>query len=66
MVCIIEFEAEHQPIITEWPIPCFQKLARIRGNWDEIEEGLCNLKNKKAKVWVEISYSGTELIIDLR
>lgn len=66
MVCIIEFEADHQPIITEWPIPCFQKLARIRGNWDEIEEGLCNLKNKKAKVWVEISYSGTELITDLR
>lgn len=66
MVCIIEFEEEHQPIITEWPIPCFQKLAHIRGNWDEIEEDLCNLKNKKAKVWMEISYSGTELITDLR
>lgn len=66
VVCIVEFGVEHQPTVTECPIPRFQALARIRGNWAEIEQSLLALKNKNKEIWVEISYSGPELITDLR
>ena len=48
------------------PVPLFQKLQRIQGNWQQIEEQLQVLKSEQTGAWLEIIYEGTEIISDLR
>ena len=52
--------------ITPITVPLFQALRNIRGDWQQIEEQLQELKSKQQNVWVEIIYEGTEIISDLR
>jgi DNA repair protein SbcD/Mre11 len=46
-------------------IPNFQALATIKGNKQEIEEQLKQLKQGNCSVWAEISYTGNEVFPDL-
>ena len=48
------------------PVPCFQRLERLRGAWAEIAAGLHRLIAAAESIWVEVVYEGDEIISDLR
>ncbi|QBG48889.1 exonuclease subunit SbcD [Verrucomicrobia bacterium S94] len=54
------------PTVTEIPIPTFQPLERISGELDEIHETLKQLKLKGSNAWLEIEYTGNDVVPDLR
>lgn len=47
-------------------IPCFQPLVRIIGSFDDIHARLEQLKQDKSTAWIEIEYTGTDIIGNLR
>ena len=47
-------------------VPVFQKLACIRGSWDDIAASIRELAITGSPIWVEIVYEGDEIIGDLR
>jgi exonuclease SbcD len=65
LVLQITFEGR-APQVTEIPIPCFQPLRRIAGNVAIILAELKQLKLNGSNAWLEIEYTGDEVIPDLR
>jgi exonuclease SbcD len=71
-------EAEQQKIVItvdcdaegvsvgEIPVPGFQPLATVRGDWSRISEVIASLKEQPAPVWLEVVYEGDEVIGDLQ
>ncbi|PLX88398.1 MAG: exonuclease sbcCD subunit D [Desulfuromonas sp.] len=47
-------------------VPMFQKLERIKGNWDKIQSRMFELSAADYDGWLEVVYDGTEIIGDLR
>lgn len=48
------------------PVPVFQKLERIKGNWDELSSRIIELSSTGSTAWLEVVYAGDEVIGDLR
>ncbi|MEJ2620224.1 MAG: exonuclease SbcCD subunit D C-terminal domain-containing protein [Candidatus Thiodiazotropha sp.] len=65
VVVLIEFDGS-TPSIQELPIPCFQKLVRIVGSLDDIHTKLETLKQQQSSAWLEIDYTGSDIISNLR
>ncbi len=65
VVCI-EFVPNTRSVIKEIPVPCFQKLVSIAGNWDDIDARLASLKEEQSSAWLEIEYTGREILPNLR
>jgi exonuclease SbcD len=55
-VLIISFENSH-PSITEYPVPLFQKLKRIKGTLIEIQQSIESLIKEESDAWLEIELS---------
>lgn len=55
-----------QPVVTEIPVPCFQLLEVVQGDWAAISGRLEELKARDKSIWLEIIYDGDEIIGDLR
>lgn len=53
------------PEVTAIPVPVFQALESIRGNWETITRRLNELKNNSSSTWVEIIYDGDEVAANL-
>ena len=64
-VVLIEFNGR-EPIHQELTVPCFQQLLRIIGTLDEILARLAQLKSEKSSAWLEIEYTGKDMISNLR
>ena len=64
-VCLVRFE-QRQPTVRCLPIPVFQQLVRLRGDWDAISARLQQLAQDGQAVWLEIIYEGDAVIGDLR
>jgi exonuclease SbcD len=64
-IIIAEF-INKTPKINEILIPCFQELVKIKGSIDEISEEIEELKAKKSSAWLEIEYTGLEVLGNLR
>ncbi len=64
-VVLIEFDST-TPNIQEVPVPCFQQLIRIVGSLDDIHVKLEELKNEDSHAWLEIEYTGGDIIGNLR
>lgn len=64
-VAIVEF-IENDPAVRLIPVPCFQELQTIRGDWLQIAAGIAGLKGKGSKAWLEIIYEGEEIIANLQ
>lgn len=64
-VVMVEFN-NARPMIRELPIPCFQELVRIVGSLDAIFAKLQELKIQESRAWLEIEYSGSDIIGNLR
>jgi len=63
-VILVEFE-KRTPQIKECIVPCFQVLERLTGTLDEITERIAQLKSKESQAWLEIEYTGNEIVGEL-
>ena len=64
-VVLITFNST-TPGIQELPVPCFQELVRIVGSLDDIHAKLEELKKQESSAWLEIEYTGNDIIGNLR
>lgn len=48
------------------PVPVWQRLERIRGDWPHIAVRVEALAAEQESIWLEVVYEGDELIVDLR
>ncbi len=64
-VILIEFNST-MPKIQELPVPCFQELVRIVGSLDDIHAKLEELKTRESSAWLEIDYTGNDIVDNLR
>lgn len=55
-----------QPVVTAIPVPCFQALEIIQGDWPTISGRLEVLKSADTSIWLEVVYDSDEIIGDLR
>jgi exonuclease SbcD len=52
--------------VAEIPVPGFQPLATVRGDWNRISGRIAELKREAAPVWLEVIYEGDEVLGDLQ
>ncbi|MFK5953604.1 MAG: exonuclease SbcCD subunit D C-terminal domain-containing protein [Desulfobacterium sp.] len=64
-IIFVEFN-NTTPDIQEIQVPCFQALVRIVGSIDDIHEKLEQLKDSHSRAWLEIEYTGRDIIGNLR
>ena len=64
-VCLLMAEGRHIQV-EEVEVPCFQRLSRVQGTLDVITEHLTMLMAEGESIWVEVEYTGAELIGNLR
>jgi len=64
-VCLVEFHrtAASVQLID---VPVFQRLERVKGDWDGISNRILELSATDSQGWLEVIYDGTEVIGDLR
>ncbi|RUO30037.1 exonuclease sbcCD subunit D [Aliidiomarina sedimenti] len=64
-VVLIDFEGREAQVST-LPIPVFQRMERIKGDLEQLQPALQQLIEAEEAIWVEVEYSGTDYIRDLR
>ena len=64
-IVLIDFNGTF-PNIQEVPVPCFQQLVRIVGSLDDIHARLEELKKETSQAWLEIEYTGSDVIGNLQ
>jgi exonuclease SbcD len=64
-VCQVEFHSTAASIQLI-DIPVFQKLERVKGDWEGISNRIIELSATDSQGWLEVIYDGTEVIGDLR
>jgi exonuclease SbcD len=64
-VCQIEFH-NTAAFVQLIDVPVFQKLERVKGDWDGISNRILELSVMNFQGWLEVIYDGTEVIGDLR
>ncbi|MBQ6774020.1 MAG: exonuclease SbcCD subunit D C-terminal domain-containing protein [Synergistaceae bacterium] len=65
-VTIIELDSNNNSVIREVPVPVFQRLERFSGDINEIISDLRQLALTDESIWLEITYTGREVIGDLQ
>lgn len=64
-VCLVTFETR-KPDLSLINIPCFQRLRQLRGNLPTLQSELQTLIQADTSVWVEVIYTGDDIVPDLR
>ena len=64
-VCQIEFHSTAASVQLI-DVPIFQKLERVKGDWNGISNRILELSATDSQGWLEVIYDGTEVIGDLR
>ncbi len=64
-VCQLEFHSTDASVKLI-DIPVFQKLERVKGDWDGISNRIIELSATNSQGWLEVIYEGDEIIGDLR
>ncbi|SLM31859.1 Exodeoxyribonuclease I subunit D [Desulfamplus magnetovallimortis] len=64
-VIMVEFNGKI-PAIREIKIPCFQAQEKITGSLDHIQKRIAELKHSHSNAWLEIEYTGKEIVANLR
>ena len=64
-VLLVDFQGR-QPTVTPVAVPCFQELERISGSLEMILSRLQYLREQDSSAWLEIEYTGQEIIGNLR
>ncbi len=64
-VCQVEFHRSATSVQLI-DVPVFQKLERVKGDWDGISSRILELSATGSQGWLEVIYEGEEVIGDLR
>ena len=64
-VCQVEFHSTAASVQLI-DVPVFQKLERVKGDWDGISSRILELTATDSQGWLEVIYDGIEVIGDLR
>ena len=64
-VVLVDFSG-NTPSITNVPVPKFQALKTLRGDWPIIAGAIDELKKIGSNAWLEIIYEGEEIVGNLR
>jgi exonuclease SbcD len=64
-VCQVEFHSTAASVQLI-DVPIFQKLERVKGDWEGISNRILELSATESQGWLEVIYDGTEVIGDLR
>ena len=64
-VVVVEFSG-NRPAVKTIPVPRFQELKTLGGNWDAIAHGLDRLRSAGSSAWLEIIYEGDEIAGSIR
>ena len=64
-VILVEFE-KGAPVIEEIPVPCFQSLERVAGSLEDIIAKIDILKQEGSQAWLEIEYTGDDIVPGLQ
>ena len=64
-VILVEFSG-NTPIVTNVPVPRFQELSTLRGDWQAIADDIDKLKSEESNAWLEVVYEGDEIAGSLR
>lgn len=64
-VCLATFEGRDVSVEL-LNVPTFQELERICGDWTQIEKCLEELAQTDSQAWLEIVYTGANILADLR
>ena len=69
-VCQVDFDQNKDHISTASvqliDVPVFQRLERVKGDWDSISNRILELSATDSQGWLEVIYEGDEIIGDLR
>jgi len=69
-VCQVDFDQEEghsaAASIQLIDVPVFQKLERVKGDWDGISGRMLELSATDSQGWLEVIYEGDEIMGDLR
>ena len=52
-------------LLQSLPVPVFQPIQTLKGDWKTIKTSLHSLKNAQQSVWLEVVYDGQEVVGDL-
>lgn len=63
-VCLVEFE-QGKAQVRLLEVPCFQPMLRVQGDWPSLQQSITALA-KDENLWLEVVYTGKELVADLR
>jgi exonuclease SbcD len=63
---VIVVDSDDSMAVRELDVPCFQELATVRGDWQQISERIATLKKEAVPVWLEVIYEGYEVLPDLQ
>ena len=64
-VVLVEFK-DAPPRVSTIPVPGFQELKSLCGDWQAIADAIDELKAKDSSAWLEIVYEGGEIAGSLR
>jgi len=64
-VSLVEFSG-NAPRVMNIPVPRFQELKTLRGDWQTIIQGIDELKTRRSNAWLEIVYEGDEIAASLQ
>ena len=64
-LCLVDFKCNSHSL-TLLDIPVFQRLERISGDWCQLSGRLAVLASQNVSIWLEIIFTGQEVIGDLR
>lgn len=66
-VCLVSVSGAGSPVSVELlPVPVFQRLEKLAGDWAQLEQRLQELRATGDSVWLEVVYEGHEVLGDLR
>jgi len=52
-------------LLQSLPVPVFQSIQTLKGDWQTIKSSLHSLKKSQQSVWLEVVYDGQEVVGDL-
>ena len=64
-VVLVEF-SDRDPAVAAIPVPVFQELKTLKGDWPAIAGAIDGLKASGSRAWLEIVYEGDEIAGGLR
>lgn len=65
-VTVIETDGKNLVNVKEIPVPVFQRLERVSGDINQIQNDINSLGNQNESIWLDVTYTGDEVIANLQ